>query len=172
MKSLFVVAPADFKDDELFKTMSCLDAIGISSDIASTVECNATGMLGGKIEISKTIHAVKLHNYSAVIFIGGAGVLKTKFDEDVNLQSFARHAYSQVPVVGAISLGVRILAKSGILTGKNATILPDNNNIDILLEAGANYVPSGVVVDGKIITSNGPHMVNEFVEAIFSVLKK
>jgi len=67
-----------------------------------------------------------------------------------------------------------ILAKAGVLKGKKATVwssLMDRVPVRILEENDAIYQEKSVVVDGKIITANGPAAAEEFAKAIVEVLK-
>lgn len=172
MDALFIISPSEFRDEELFFTREKLNALGISSEVTSTIKGNAKGMLGGAVKILKTINELNPADYSLIIFVGGGGISKYKLDENKLFHAFAIKSIKLGKVVAAICAGPRVLARAGVLVGKKATVFPSEENINILLEAGADFIPSKVVVDGKIITANGPHVIDEFVEAIFSVLKK
>ena len=78
-------------------------------------------------------------------------------------------------ILAAICIAPAILAKAGVLEGKNATVwssVLDKGPIKILEENGANYVEKDVVVDGNIITANGPQAASEFGRKIVEILKE
>jgi protease I len=57
------------------------------------------------------------------------------------------------------------LAKAGVLKGKKATVWSspmDKSPIKILTQNGAIFENLDVVVDGNIITANGPQAAEEF----------
>jgi len=61
------------------------------------------------------------------------------------------------------------LAKAGTLEGKKAAVWSsplDKSAVKILKENGADYQKDSLVVDGKIITANGPGAAKEFGQKI------
>ena len=75
--------------------------------------------------------------------------------------------------MGAICISPALLAKAGVLEGKKATVWsrPLNKEpINILKRNGAIYEAKAVVVDGKIVTGNGPEAAEEWAEALIEVL--
>ena len=46
----------------------------------------------------------------------------------------------------------------------------DNKQAEILTKGGAEFVNQNVVVDGKIITANGPHAAEEFGKKVLEAL--
>ena len=76
-------------------------------------------------------------------------------------------------VVGAICIAPAIIAKTGILEGKRATVWAsplDKSMVKILEANGVIYEAKIVVIDGKIVTGNGPGAAKKFAEAIVRVL--
>lgn len=74
----------------------------------------------------------------------------------------------QDKVLGAICIAPVILANAKVLEGKNATVFPDG--ADVLKQNGANYIDVNVIVDGKIITGNGPEAAEDFGRALVKLL--
>ena len=108
------------------------------------------------------IGKVKVEDYDAVIFVGGVGA-KEYFESEA-AHKLAREADEKEKIVAAICIAPSILANAGILKGKKATAYPSEKTN---LEAkGAVFVDENVVVDGRIITANGPGAAAEFGEAI------
>jgi len=164
---LIVIAPQDFQDEELSKTIAELEKKDISYMITSTREGLAVGMSGGKVLIDKTVSDMDrtVDTYAALIIIGGSGTPATLWNSK-NLQTLAAEYYEKQKIVAAICLAPVVLARAGILHGKNATVFNDDSALAELEKGGATFVSSPVVVDGTIITANGPSAAPAFGEKI------
>ena len=71
--------------------------------------------------------------------------------------------------MAAICIAPVILAKAGVLRGRKATVwssLMNKSGAKELKEAGCNVEEKRVVIDGEIVTADGPAVVKEFAEAI------
>lgn len=113
--------------------------------------------------------------YDALILIGGSGVYDrvTGKIDDPNMEKvieIVKEANRQGKIIGAICAAPAILAKAGILNGKEATIYPSLEYI--LGENGAEYVKKDVVVSGNIITAKNPNVADEFARTIAEKLGK
>lgn len=74
---------------------------------------------------------------------------------------------------GAICIAPRILAHAHVLSGKKATGWNHDQKLqDIFANAGAVYVAQPCVVDGNIITADGPKSAEIFSERIIEFLQK
>lgn len=71
--------------------------------------------------------------------------------------------------LAAICAGPIVLARQGVLKGRKATIYPGLEAE--ITGAGAEYVDDRVVVDGNIITSQGPGTAMEFAFAVVEFLE-
>jgi protease I len=170
-KVLFVIAPSDFRDEELFRSKEAIEAAGFKTSIASTRMNEAVGMLGGKAKPSMLVSQVNLSEYDAVVFIGGQGVETNNLPENQTVVKLARDASSSNKVVAAICIAPRILVAADIVRGKNVTSFPDNETISSLKRAGAVYTGKAVERDGRLITADGPSSAGEFGEEIVKVLE-
>ena len=165
-KVVMIIAPTDFRDEELFDTKSTLEAKGLKVFVASTSKSQATGMLGGTITPTLLVSEVNIRDYNAVVFVGGNGVETHALYENDDVVSLAREAQAQGKIVAAICIAPRILASAGVVNGKKVTCFPDDTTISMLEEAGANYTAASVQVDGKLITADGPRSAKEFGKKI------
>ncbi|MDD5308581.1 MAG: DJ-1/PfpI family protein [Deltaproteobacteria bacterium] len=165
---LMVIAPADFRDEELFETRKVLKAAGHTVKVASMTTQEATGMLGGKATPDLTLADARAADYDAVVFVGGQG--STVLFDDAQAHKLASDAAKDGKVLAAICLAPAILANAGLLTGRRAT---SNGGATAVLKAkGAAVVDAAVVEDGRIITGNGPDAAREFGEAIARQLSR
>ena len=167
-KVVMVIAQNEFRDDEFFPPKEILERSGIEVKVASTSLAQARGSLGGLYKPDLLLKDIKSGDFAAIIFIGGMGA--TQYLDDPLAHKLARDFLNSNKVVSAICIGPVILAKAGILKGKQATVIAPE--ADKIKEAGAIYTAKTVEKDGNIITANGPGAAKEFAEALVKVLKK
>ncbi len=171
-KILMVIAPVNFRDEEFLEPKKVFENSGASVEVASKDVKEATSMIEKiKIKVDLDIEEVNVTNYDAIVFIGGSGA--SVYYDDQTALDIARESYEKSKIVAAICIAPGILAKSGILEGKKATIWDpgEGNFIEILKESGATYTGADVEQDGKIITANGPKAATKFGERILENLK-
>jgi len=168
-KVLMVIAPGEFRDEEYFKPKEILENAGVEITTASIKEGEFTGMLGAKV-YAKSLDDINLDDYDGIIFVGGIGVAKHGYFENEKILNLARYFYEKGKIVGAECIAPMILAKAGILKDKSATIWKDAELIEEFKSLGVNYVDKSVVVDGKIITGNGPTAAEEFGKKYLELL--
>ena len=172
-KVLFVIAKTDFRDEEYFIPKGILEK-EFTVETASNGNKGeiALGFLGGEANIDINIKDVNVDEYDAIIFVGGAGALKNLDNEDS--YRVIREAFEKNRLVCAICIAPTILAKSGILKNKKATVWHsdlDKSPIKVLEENGAIFVDEDVVEDGNVITANGPKAAEKFGKKILEKLK-
>ena len=156
---LFIIAPENFRDEELFYTQEEIENVGISTTIASTRKGTCNGMLGGKTEATKNLSEINVNDYDAIIFIGGSGTPLILNDKRATKIAQESHNSTRVKVLGAICWAPTILAKAGVLNGKKATLWVGNDpeynmtTPEVIEKFGAIHVNKPVVEDGEIITA-------------------
>jgi len=153
-----IIAPRDFRDEELFDTKKELETAGNDVTIASTTKNIATGMLGGTIVPEIALDEVIVDDYDAIVFIGGSG--SSIYFHNKKAHDIARDAYYKGKVIGAICIAPSTLANAGLLREKKATCYPSEGNN--LKSKGAIYTGKPVEKDGKIITADGPRSARSF----------
>lgn len=160
-----IIAPENFRDEELLDTKAALEARDVKVDVASTVN-ESTGMLGARAKVDLNINSVSVDDYDAVIFVGGTG--SSIYFNDEKALAIAKESYEKGKVTAAICIAPSILANAGILENKKATAY--QSEASNLESKGATYTGSSVEQDGKIITANGPQSARAFGEAISNSL--
>ncbi|MFA5352455.1 MAG: DJ-1/PfpI family protein [Candidatus Gracilibacteria bacterium] len=168
--ALFIIAPENFRDEELFHPLAVLEKAGITNTIASREAGKCIGSKGGEIEAQIGINQINAEDFDAIIFIGGGG--SEIYFEDAAAHLIAQKAFTSGKIVAAICAAPVILAKAGILRGKKATCFPAEEFEKALEENGAILTRSDVEIDGKIITANGPKSATAFGEEIVKKLGK
>jgi protease I len=190
-KIAMIIAFRDFRDAEYFVPKEILEEAGAEIKTVSNKSGTAIGADGGDVEVdillanlnpaefddlqSKSSHdsIQSISSFDAIVFIGGPACLEALDNEDS--YKAARETVSQNKVLASICISPVILAKAGVLEGKKATVWSspmDKSPIETLEENGAIYEAKSVVVDGKIITGDGPAAAQEFGEAIVQALTR
>ena len=167
-KVLFIIAPVNFRDEELFIPKEFLESKGVEVDVASETKEKAVGMLGKLAEPNVLVTDVVVDEYDVVAFVGGIGVEDKKMYQRPEYLDIAKKAFMRGKVVAAICIAPKILANAGLLRNKKATSFKSETLF--LKEKGAEVVDELVVQDGMIITANGPSAAKEFAEKIYEMI--
>jgi len=172
-KIAMIIAFHDFRDEEYFIPKSVFSAEGIEVKTFSSKKGEALGSYGGVIKVDSTLDDLKVSDFDGIIFVGGSGA--AKYIEDNKCHQIAQKAVSENKILAAICIAPTILARSGVLKGKKATVWSskiDKTTVKILTEEGADYQKAPIVVDGNIITAIGPQAARKFAETITRALKE
>lgn len=165
-KIVFIIPPKDFRDAELLEPVDILKNAGISIAVASKVAGLIVGADGAKVQASRSLSELDPVDYDAIAFIGGPGTVP--LINDSNLIKIAQDFFKANKITAAICAASAILANAGLLSGKNATSWVGVQKI--LTGSGAHWQNTTVVVDGQIITAQGPSAVAEFGRALQNAL--
>lgn len=168
-KVLIVIASQDFRDEEFQEPFSRLTGKHVSVTVASSRKELAVGALQQvRVKPDRLLTEVTAADFDAVVFVGGPGA-REYFDNPTAL-ALAREAASGGKIVAAICIAPTILANAGVLQGKAATVFNDEELRQNLTVKGARLGTSDVVVDGRVITADGPKAAPAFAEAILKAL--
>lgn len=111
---LMVVAFEGFKDKEYFTPKQYFFSAGAETVLtASNQTGDAVGTEGGKVPVNLILKDVNVSDFDAIVFVGGSGVPKYLYNEDV--YRIASNALNQGKVLGAIA-EAQVLLKNA--TGK------------------------------------------------------
>lgn len=166
---LFIIAPANFRDEELEQPKGILEDAGLICDVASTTTDPVKGMLGLLVRPDMTITHVDIGHYDGLVIVGGSGSpILSRNDIVLGLVQGAAQAGK---VVGSICFGSLTTARAGILKGKKGTGWKHADTLAAFREGGAEYVDQGVVVDGNIVTAQGPQVASEFGRKLLELLR-
>ncbi len=165
---LMVIASKDFRDEELFEPKEYFEKAGHSVTVASLKAGQIKGMIGGTITVGTTLDKVAMNDYEGLIFVGGMGA--EELFENARAHSLAKEAAASSKALGAICIAPSILARAGVLKGKSATVWAGDKYQKILKDSGARLKGDDVVVDGKVVTANGPKAAKKFAAQFAKLL--
>ncbi len=164
---LLVIARQGFQDKEYDGTRAGLSAYPVT--VASTEAGECTGKFGGIVVADVALRDVDVSAYACIAFIGGPGAAALKDDPDA--LRIVRDAVAARTLLGAICIAPTVLAAANVLQDKEATVWDDDGLQSAFLEEhGAHYVQQDVVIDGRIITANGPEAAEAFGKALADAL--
>ncbi|MGB9743547.1 MAG: DJ-1/PfpI family protein [Minisyncoccales bacterium] len=171
-KIAFIIAWRDFRDEEYFVPKEILEKAGAEIKTVSTQLGEAKGADGGTVNVDLLLNDLNVADFDAFVFVGGPGALN--YLDNQTSYEIIKEIVRNNKVLAAICIAPSIIAKSGALTGKKATVWSSaliKEPIKVLEQNGLLYQNEAVVVDGKLITANGPAAAKSFAEAIKEVLK-
>ncbi|MCM8768435.1 MAG: DJ-1/PfpI family protein [Candidatus Omnitrophica bacterium] len=163
---LIVLAFNHFRDEEYRVPRQTLEKAGYQVLVASNQKGKATGMLGMRIEVDRLIEETTASGFDGLILVGGSGT--PALYENSKLHKLIKEFITQKKPVGAICLAPVILARAGVLKGKKATVYASASAE--VKKGGANYSPEPVVVDGQIVTADGPEAALDFARTFLNLL--
>lgn len=168
-KVALVIAHNGYQAHEYHQTKQALEAAGIAVVTVSDDADRATAHDGSQAHIDCTIDDLVVRHYNGIFLIGGPKALE-HLDTPLMHQKLAE-VYAIGSAYGAICISPRILAKANILRGKKATGWNnDHALLPIFNMHGVTFVDQPVVIDGNVVTANGPAAASAFGAAIASVL--
>jgi len=167
--ALLVIAPRNFNETEFIMTKDILAKNGIKVEVASVAE-ECIGMKGLRVRPDKTVTEALRQEYDVVIFIGGSGCYELSDYPEVN--EIARRQAERGKMLAAICLAPVILAKAGVLKDVMATVFPEGWAISLLQREDAHYMARDVIVDGNIITADGPKSAEKFAKTILKKIAR
>jgi len=171
---LLIIAETGYQPLEYSLTRREIENAGFNVTVASNGKAGtqATPSAGDlKTNIDVTVADVNPDGYAGIFIVGGPGALEA-LDNNTTIKLMERFAATGKPF-GAICISPRILANAGLLNGKKATGWNDDKNLtDIFTAHSVTYVQEHVVIDGNIITADGPRAATTFGKKIVELLKK
>ena len=165
-KKAVILLAIGFEEIEAVTVIDILRRAGIETIIAGLDGINITGSHGITITADKKLSDLK-PDFDVVVIPGGMpGALHLHNSSEVN--DFIKDINAKGTLVAAICAAPSVvLAPIGILDNKSATCYP-GDQIDF--GKSTRYKNKAVVVDGNIITSQGPATAMEFAFAIVEKL--
>ena len=171
---LMVIASKDFQDKEYQEPATALKNAKATVAVAASTKEKCVGVLKKQtVTPDLLLSDVDVGKYDAVIFVGGPGA-KEYFDDPI-AHRIAKDAVSKGKLLAAICIAPSILANAGVLKDKKATVWSAKGSTaeeKNLRDKGAKYEKKPVVVEGKIITADGPESARQFAKAILGALAK
>jgi 4-methyl-5(b-hydroxyethyl)-thiazole monophosphate biosynthesis len=154
-----------FEEIEFSAIVDILRRAGIDVAVAGLKEGIIDGAHGVRVTPDTLINKVSADNFDVIVLPGGnPGFVNLGKSEKV--LKLVEEMCDRDKYVTAICGASSVLAKAGVIQGKRATVFPGMEGT----LTGAQYREERVVVDGKVITSQGPGTAMEFATKLVEVL--
>lgn len=164
VKAVLLLAPG-FEEIEAMCVVDTLRRAGVIVMLAGLHEGPVEGGHGVKVIPDCGIDEIVAEDVDAVILPGGyPGYVN--LGADARVRELVRQAFAAGKIVAAICGAPVILGRLGIVKGKRATIFP-GKEADL---TGAKPVRDPVVVNGTVVTSQGPGTALEFAITLAQLL--
>jgi len=169
-KILLLIAQEGFQTKEYHDPKRVLEAAGHIVITASVGGGTAISNINETTPVDLALSDVHVEDYDAVFVVGGPGAPISLDNEETARIMKEAEARKGMPY-GAICISPRILAKAGVLQGKKATGWNNDEKLEEFFKKhGVHYERAPVVIDGRVVTADGPMSAEAFGEAILKVL--
>lgn len=164
--SYIFLAPG-FEEIEALATVDAMRRAGMKIvEVSITDTKHVTGATGQTVVADSLLTDIDPTDAEWIIIPGGQpGADNLHSSQKVN--EIIKNQYERGGKIAAICAGPAVVvAPTGILKGKKATCYPGLGNM--IESEGGTYIKEPVVIDGNIITSEGPGTTLMFAKAIIS----
>jgi len=164
VKAVLLLAPG-FEEIEAMSVVDTLRRAGVTVVLAGLHDGPVEAAHGVKVIPDCGIDELAAEDFDAVILPGGyPGYVN--LGADARVLALVRTVFEAGKIVAAICGAPVILGRLGIVKGKRATIFPGKES-DL---TDAKPVRDPVVVDGTVVTSQGPGTALEFAITLAELL--
>ena len=163
MKSVAIILENGFEEIEAITPYDLLNRANIKCDLVSTKANKVTGAHGATFE-TKLISS--FDNYDMIVLPGGMPGAKNLSENKILLDTINDFAVKDKFIAAICASPALVLTKTKAIDGKNVTCYPGmENNFK-----NSNYQNKKVVINGKVITSQGPATSIDFALTLIDAL--
>ncbi len=155
MKKAVIIIAAGVEDTEFAYPYYRLQEAGFQVDTATKGKKDTAGKWGLPIPATVDAETIREADYDMVVIPGGYES-PDRVRQIKNVLTLLREFDAKKKIIASVCHGPWVLVSAGIVKGRKMTCYPGCK--DDLINAGANYLEQGVVVDGNIVTA--PHFRN------------
>ncbi len=166
MESVLLLIENGFEDAEAVYPYYRMKEAGFGVSVVGPKAGAYAGKHGYPLKADRTPGEIDIKKFSALIIPGGGAPDRLRTNPD--MVRLVKEAFEQGLVVAAICHGPQLLIEAGVVRGRKAT-----SYISVktdLINAGAEFVDSPAVVDGRLVTSRTPADLPEFCRAVLKIL--
>ena len=165
MKRVLIPLAPGFEEIEALAVVDILRRAGAEVITAGTVENPIEGRNKIKVLADTSLDSLKDHDFDMIVLPGGT-VGTENLKKDVRVKEIVERLYKKGRFVTAICAAPTVLSAIGITAGRTVTSHP---TVRTKLDK-EKISEERVVVDGNIITSQGPGTAIEFAFKLVEVL--
>ncbi|MEQ3665701.1 MULTISPECIES: type 1 glutamine amidotransferase domain-containing protein [unclassified Olleya] len=162
-KKVAILATNGFEESELKEPMNALKEAGadvhIVSEKSGQIKGWADGNWSNSYDVDKTLDQVSQDDYNALVLPGGV-INPDTLRRNEDAIRFIKSFFANKKPVAAICHAPWLLAEAGVLQGRKVTSFSSIKRD--LVNAGAMWEDSEVVVDEGLVTSRNPNDLPAF----------
>ena len=162
-KRVAILSDNGFEEVELTSPKKALEAAGAKVDIVSaqkgTIKAWDHDHWSIELEVNVPLDDAKAEHYDALMIPGGV-INPDQMRLHTNYIHFAEEFLEAGKPVAAICHGPQLLIETGMISGREMTSFPSIKTD--LINAGAHWQDSEVVVDNGLVTSRSPKDLHAF----------
>jgi protease I len=172
-KKVAILATHGFEESELKSPKEVIEQQGWTAEIiapeSGAIKSWAEKNWGPEYNVDKTISQVSASDYDALVLPGGViNPDHLRVNEDA--VSFVKAFFDQKKPVAAICHGPQTLINAGVIDGRKVTSVKAISQD--LINAGAQWQDSEVVVDQGLVTSRTPQDLPAFNKKLVEEIKE
>lgn len=164
MKKVLCIMSDGFEELEAVGTIALLRRAGISIDVVSLHDTQATGRFDLTISKISNIKDVDTSIYDALFLPGGPHY--AELEKNVRVKEIIMDFINANKVISAICAAPTILGRMGLLKNKQYTCFTSMNE-----EFGGTYIDAYTAVDGNLVTGRSAAAVIDFAFALIEKLE-
>lgn len=167
-KIIFVIANNKFQDFEYRIPREILEDEWHQISVCAEQTGLCIGSFDHETTATIALKDAKGDNYDAIVFVGGGWALR----QYQNHPEYLRLA-KEAKLLGAICIAPSLISDSGLFQWKRVTWRDDEEWTwqQYIENNGWIFIKQNVVVDGNIITANGPQSAESFGREIANALR-
>lgn len=162
-KKIAILSDNGFEQSELLEPLKALLEVGATVHVISAqsqkIKAWDTDNWGVDVEVDVSLNDAKPNDYHGLVIPGGV-MNPDKMRNDNNYVKFAKAFFEAGKPIASICHGPQLLIETGALRGRNITSYSSIKTD--LMNAGANWEDSEVVVDHGLVTSRSPKDIPAF----------
>ncbi len=167
-KKIAILATDGYEDLELHYPRIRLNEAGYETEVISLHRREIKGKWGYPFKPDKLIREANPNDYDGVIIPGGT-INSDHLRRDRDVLNFVRKINDEGRLVAAICHAGWVLISARIVSNRKATSYFAIK--DDMLNAGALFEDSSVVIDKNLITSRTPNDLPDFMKSILTFLE-
>jgi len=172
-KKIAILATHGFEQSELEVPRDRLRAAGATVHVVSLESGEIKGWdkkdWGRPVKVDKTLDQVSANDYDAIVLPGGQ-INPDLLRVEPKALAFIKDIFNQKKIVAAVCHAPWLLIETGIAKGRKMTSYKSIKT-DVM-NAGAKWEDSEVVVDSGVITSRNPGDLNAFSAKIIEEVRE
>ncbi len=167
MKRVLMPLAPGFEEIEALTVVDILRRAGAEVTLAGTVDGPIEGRTSIRVVPDRGLDEALEGEYEMLVLPGGGGGTK-RLKEDARILEALKGFESCGRVIAAICAAPTVLSASGVINGRRITCHPGSRAE--LIERGEKVVDERIVMDGRLVTSQGPGTALEFAFRLVSLL--